>query len=425
MMLYVSLLIFFVLLAFGAPVFLCMGCSSIIWILFSDGIPGLVIAQKMYTATDSFALMAIPFFMLAGQLMERTGITDSIVDFANSLVGHIRGGLALTCELAGILMGGISGSGNADCSALGSMLLPALEKSGYDEGFACSVVASAANLAPIIPPSIIMILYCNAAGLNIGELFMAGFVPGLSCGILYMLVCHHYAKKKHIAVTPFQGFGYVWKSFKKAVFALIMPVIIIGGILFGIFTATEAGVAACVYGIVYGFLTRKLSIRDLKDSLRGAVVSTAGPVALIAISSMFSYVLSREGVTTMIAEFCVSTFHSQSIMFLFVVAVCVVLGCFVDGTAIILLMTPILVPIVQQMGFNLLQFSIIFMMAIMCGGLTPPVGATIFVVSGVQGTPISKISKPILPFVGCVLIVTILLCVSTPYATFLPGLMGY
>lgn len=424
-MLLVALGIFFVLLIIGAPVYLCMGFSSAVWILFSEGIPGLVIAQKMYTATDSFALMAIPFFMLAGQLMERTGITESIVDFANSLVGHIRGGLALTCELAGILMGGISGSGNADCSALGSMLLPALEKSGYDEGFACSVVASAANLAPIIPPSIIMILYCNAAGLNIGELFMAGFVPGLSCGLLYMLVCHHYAKKNGIAITKFKGFGYVWKTFKKAVFALIMPLIIIGGILFGIFTATEAGVAACVYGIAYGFITRKLNLGDLKESLRGAVISTASPVALIAISSMFSYVLSREGVTTMIAEFCVSTFHSQVTMFLFIVLVCVVLGCFVDGTAIILLMTPILLPVVQQMEYNTLQFSIIFMMAIMCGGLTPPVGATIFVVSGVQGTPISKIAKPILPFVGCVLMVTLLLCVSTPYATFLPKLMGY
>lgn len=424
-MLWLALIIFIVLLVLGAPVYLCMGLSSAIWILASQGVPGLVIAQKMYTATDSFALMAIPFFMFAGQLMERTGITESIVDFANSLVGHIRGGLALTCELAGMLMGGISGSGNADCSALGSMLLPALEKSGYDEGFACAVVASSANLAPIIPPSIIMILYCNAAGLNIGELFMAGFVPGISCGILYMLVCHHYAKKHGIEITNFKGFGYVWKTFKKAIFALIMPLIIIGGILFGIFTATEAGVAACVYGLAYGMITRRLNIKDLVESLRGAVISTVSPVALIAISSMFSYVLSREGVTSLIAQFCVNNFHSQLGMFLFIVLVCIILGCFVDGTAIILLMTPILIPVIQQMGFNQLQFSIIFMMAIMCGGLTPPVGATIFVVSGVQNTPISKISKPILPFVGCVLVVTLLLCVSTPYATFLPKLMGY
>lgn len=341
------------------------------------------------------------------------------------LWGTFGGGLALTCELAGMLMGGISGSGNADCSALGSMLLPALEKSGYDEGFACAVVASSANLAPIIPPSIIMILYCNAAGLNIGELFMAGFVPGISCGILYMLVCHHYAKKHGIEITKFRGISYVWKTFKKAIFALVMPLIIIGGILFGIFTATEAGVAACVYGLAYGLVTRKLNGKDLVESLRGAVISTASPVALIAISSMFSYVLSREGVTSLIAQFCVSNFHSQIGMFLFIVLVCVILGCFVDGTAIILLMTPILVPVIQQMGFNQLQFSIIFMMAIMCGGLTPPVGATIFVISGVQNTPISKISKPILPFVGCVLVVTLLLCVSTPYATFLPKLMGY
>lgn len=424
-MLILALAIFVVLLLAGAPIFFCMGVSSVTWLLCSGDIPGLVLAQKIYTATDSFSLMAIPFFMLAGQLMERCGITESLVSFANSLVGHIRGGLAHTCEVAGILMAGISGSGNADASALGSMLLPALQKSGYDEGFACSVVASAANLGPIIPPSIIMILYCNSAGLNIGELFMAGIVPGVTLGLMYMTVCYFYAKKHDIPVTKFQGLKHIWHTFKTAIWALMMPMIIVGGILFGVFTATEAGVAACVYGIGYGLVKRVLNKEMMIESLRGAVISTAGPVALIAISALFSYVLSREGVTKMIANFCVENFSTQTAMFLFIAFVSVILGCFIDGTAIILLMTPIVLPVVQQMGFNQLQFSIVFMISVMCGGLTPPVGATIFVVSGIQGTPIAKIAKPILPFVGCVLIVMIALILSPTFATGLPRLLGY
>ncbi len=424
-MLIVAVALFLGLLLAGLPIFFCMGVSSVVWLLFSPNVPGLVIAQKIYSATDSFSLMAIPFFMLAGQLMERAGITENLVNFANSVVGHIRGGLALTTELAGMLMAGISGSGNADCSALGSMLLPALRRGGYDEGFACAVVASAANLGPVIPPSIIMILYCNAAGLNIGELFMAGIVPGIVLGIAYMFVCSFYAKKHGIEITPFQGFRHIWDTFKVAVWALIMPLIIVGGILFGVFTATEAGVAACVYGIVYGIVKRTLNIRELIESLRGAIISTAGPVALIAVSALFSYVLAREGVTTAIATFCVDNFTTQTGMFLFLAFVSVILGCFIDGTAIILLMTPIVLPVVQSMGFNQLQFSIVFMISVMCGGLTPPVGATIFVVSGIQGTPIAKIAKPIIPFVLCVVVVMILLILSPTFATGLPRLLGY
>lgn len=425
-MLLLCMAIFFGLLIVGCPIVLCMGVSSGTWLLFNGAVPNLVLAQKMFTSADSFTLMAVPFFMLAGQIMDRTGITEVIVDFADSLVGHIRGSLAHTTEVAGALMATISGSSNAGASALGALMLKGLKENGYDSGMAGAIVASAASLGPIIPPSIIMILYGNAIGTNIGALFMSGVVPGvLLCGG-YMIICYIYAVKHNIPKREhFAGFRHVAHSFVNAFFALLMPVINIGGILAGVFTATEAGVIASLYGIIYGIVRRKLSFRDIIESIKGAAISAASPLAIITISSIFSYVLAREGLTNMIANFCETSISSPVVFMLFVIAVCLVAGCFVDGTAVMLLLTPIFYPISQAMGINTLQFSIIFMIAIMSGGLTPPVGSVLFVVSGVQNDPLSKIAKAIVPFVGVLLIVTVLLMVFPPLATFVPSLFGY
>lgn len=424
-MLVICLCIFAVLLIIGTPIILCLGLPSTIWLIASARIPNLVMAQKMFTACDSFSLMAIPFFMLAGQIMERTGITEAIVDFANACIGWIRGGLACAVELAGIIMAGISGSSNADASALGSICLRALKRSGYEEGWAAAIVVSASGLGPIIPPSIIMIIYANAAGLNIGKLFMGGILPGVSLGIVYMLVAANYARRKGIATTPFMGFKHLGKTFSKAIWALIMPVIIVVGILTGWFTATEAGVTASLYGLAYGLIAKKINVRSIILSLRDAVISATGPVSLIAISSIFSYMLAREGVTTAVANFCVNHIGSQFGMLGFVVLVCLLGGCFIDGTAILLLLTPIFLPIVQQMGIDVQQFSIIFMIAIMSGGMTPPVGSMLFVISGIDNTPISKMVKPIMPFIGALLAVIVLMIVFPQISCWLPSVLGY
>lgn len=425
MMLVICLTLFFGLLLFGCPIVICMGFSSAVWLAANDLIPNLVIAQKMFTATDSFALMAVPFFMLAGQIMECTGITSDIVKFANSVVGHIRGGLAHTVELSGILMAGISGSSNADASALGALMVRALKKGGYEEGMAVAIVASASSLGPIIPPSIIMILYGNAAGQNIGKLFMGGLIPGIILGIGYMVICYFYARRHNIEVTKFQGFANIGRSFLKAIWALLMPVIIIGGILTGVFTATEAGVAAVIYGICYGFIRRKLTIKTLIEAIRNAVITSASPIAIISISSIFSYVLAREGVTTSIKLFCINHISSNFLMLCFVALICVIAGCFIDGTAVMLLLTPIFLPIIQSMGIEVQQFSIIFMIAIMSGGLTPPVGSILFVVTAVDNTPLGKVVRPIIPFICVVISVMILMMLLPGLTTWMPSLFGY
>lgn len=423
MILWVCIIIFVVLLLIGAPIILCLGIPPVVWLLQNGAIPNMVMGQKMFSAVDSFALMAIPFFMLAGQVMERTGITEAIVDFANAVIGWVRGGLACTVELAGMLMAGISGSSNADASALGAICLRALKKGGYDEGMASAIVVSASGIGPIIPPSIIMIVYATAAGLDIGQLFTAGIVPGICLGVAYMIVSVRYARKHNIPKIPFQGFKHVWNTFKKAVWALLMPVIIIGGILGGLFTATECGVIATVYGIIYGFAVKKLRVRDLWESLREGILAAVGPISLIAISSIFSYMLAREGVTASIAAFLENNITSQFGVMAFCAVVCIVAGCFVDGTATMLLLTPIFVPVVNAMGIDMMQFSIIFMIAIMSGGMTPPVGSMLFVISGIDGTPISKMVKPVIPFMIALIVIIILIMLIPGIASGLPGLI--
>ena len=423
MILWVCIIIFVVLLLIGAPIILCLGIPPVVWLLQNGAIPNMVMGQKMFSAVDSFSLMAIPFFMLAGQVMERTGITEAIVDFANAVIGWVRGGLACTVELAGMLMAGISGSSNADASALGAICLRALKKGGYDEGMASAIVVSASGIGPIIPPSIIMIVYATAAGLDIGQLFTAGIVPGICLGVAYMIVSVRYARKHNIPKIPFQGFKHVWNTFKKAVWALLMPVIIIGGILGGLFTATECGVIATVYGIIYGFAVKKLRVRDLWESLREGILAAVGPISLIAISSIFSYMLAREGVTASIAAFLENNITSQFGVMAFCAVVCIVAGCFVDGTATMLLLTPIFVPVVNAMGIDMMQFSIIFMIAIMSGGMTPPVGSMLFVISGIDGTPISKMVKPVIPFMIALIVIIILIMLIPGIASGLPGLI--
>ena len=424
MILWIALAIFVFLLVLGAPIILCLGVPPMIWLLQSGKASNfMTMPQKMYSAVDSFSLMAIPFFMLAGQIMERTGITEAIVDFANSVIGWVRGGLACTVELAGILLAGISGSSNADCSALGSICLGALKKGGYEDGWAAAILVSASGLGPIIPPSIIMIIYACQAGLDVGSLFTAGIVPGVLLGICYMIVSVVYAKKKGIPKIPFKGFKHVGQTFVKAIWALLMPIIIIGGILGGFFTATECGVIATVYGILYGLIVRKLDWKSLWESLRDGIMNAVGPISLIAISAVFSYMLAREGVTDAVANFLEHNIHSNFGVMAFCAAICIFAGCFVDGTATCLLLTPIFVPVCQELGINMMAFSMVFMIAIMSGGMTPPVGSMLFIISAIDDIPISKMVKPILPFL-CALIVVILLVMLFPsLASWLPGLV--
>ena len=260
-MLVAIILIFFILLFAGVPIAFSMGFACLPFFILTKGAMGFTIAQRMYAATDSFTLCAMPFFMLAGGLMEATGITENIVAFAGALVGHIRGGMAHTTTIAGVLMAGVSGSGNADVAALGALLVPAMKKSGYDPGYSIVCISTAGGIGPIIPPSITMVILASITSLSTGKLFMAGIIPGFIIAGCYMILNYIYARRHNIPVTKFVGFKKLGKAFLGAFTSLMMPVIIIGGILFGIFTATEAGVAAVIYGVIYGLCSKRFNIK--------------------------------------------------------------------------------------------------------------------------------------------------------------------
>lgn len=415
-----SILIFFVLLFLGVPIAICLAATGLIWLSATPAIPSLIMATKIYGQTDSFAMMAIPFFMMAGQIMEQTGITGKFIDFAKSLVGHIRGGVAHTAMVAGVIMAGVSGSGNADTAAIGSLMIPALKKDGYDEGFAVSVIASAGSLGPIIPPSVMMIVFANAAGYSVGKIFMGGVVPGIIMAFGFCVLSYRYAKKHNIGGGKFGGWKNVFRIFCSTVGALIMPAIIIVGIVTGICTATEAGVLACVYGLLYGFSTKSLTLKSIMHSLTEACVASIGPMMIITYSSIFSYMLTRMNVSTMIGGFCAQYIHSEIAFMLFIIVVCSIAGCFIDGLATMLMLLPVLTPVVTAMGIDFQHFALVYVMALLTCQITPPVGNLLYVAAGIQKTPVNKVMKSILPFV-VVMEAVILLSVFVPQiVTWLP-----
>lgn len=416
------IVLFFVLLLASVPIFIALGIPSIIW-FFQTGNPGMIFAQKFFNSCDSFTMMAIPFFMLAGNIMEKTEITQSLLDLANAAVGWIKGGIAHTVELAGMLLAGLSGSSNADTSALAVLTLDPLKKSGYSEGWANSIVVSAGSIGPIIPPSITMIVFANAIGMSVGQLFMSGVIPGIIIGVGYMIVCYFYAKKHNIPREPFKGFVHLGKTFIKAIWALLMPIIIIGGILSGIFTATESGVIAVVYGICYGFIRKKLTVKDLKDCLIGAAKGSVGPTSLVAISAVFSYMLAREGIASAIGTFANQHIASPFLFMLFNIIVCFIAGCFVDATATMLLLGPLMLPVATAMGIAPLHFACVFVLANIMGGMTPPVGTQLFVITAISKTPITKLMKPMMYFIGVYIVTLIIISIIPGLATWIPSLV--
>ncbi len=416
--------LFFLLLFLGFPIAIAMGGASAIAILRDEGLNALVLAQKVYTANDSFALMAVPFFMLGGQIMEQTRITDTLVNFSKKLVGFMRGGVAYTTIVTGVLMAGISGSANADAAAIGSITLNQMRKDGWDDGMAVSIVAAAGGLGPIIPPSIAMVIYCNLTGLSVGAMFIAGYLPGLLLAAGYMTIAGIYAKKHNMPRMQFAGFKDLGRSFIRSIPALLMPIIIVGGILSGLCTATEAGVIAAAYGILLGIITRTLSFKTFWDCCYRAVINSAGPMAIIVMANALGYMLTRHNMAALVENFVTGISNNYIVFCLIVIVILLIAGMFIDGTATMLMLIPILLPLALKFGMKPLHFAMVFMLALQTGGLTPPVGALLFIVSSVGQVPLKKCLRPVIPFVGIMLLVTILIVFIPQIVTFLPGLAG-
>ena len=414
---------FFLLVALGVPVAFAIGASAIFSIIVDGSLTAMIVPQRMFVMMDSFSLMAIPLFLLAGELMSVGGITKRIVRFASAMVGHLRASLAHVTILSSMLMAGISGSASADTSAIGSIMIPAMVDEGYDEDLAVCVVASANTVGPIIPPSIMMIIFGSMTGASIGAMFLGGIVPGELMGLSLMVIVSMVTKKRQYPSKPMASAQDRWKAFASALAALLMPVIILGGILSGIFTATEAGAVACIYALIFGIATRNLNIKNLYELMKNAVMGTTIPMFIIGIAAVFGWIMTRYNFPQAIAAGLFNFTSNPTVFILLVMGLYFILGMFMEANAGMIIMTPIIYPIALAYGFSAVHLGVITVVMFCIGSVTPPVGLQLFIACSIAKIPLSRVIKTVWPYV-IALTVVCLLCAVFPFLVeFVPNLL--
>ncbi|MBU2261943.1 MAG: TRAP transporter large permease [Proteobacteria bacterium] len=424
----ISLIItFLVTLVSGIPVAFCLAITSLVFLLLLDSVPLHLIPQRMFTGMDSFPLMAVPFFIMAGDLMNSAGITMRIVRFASVLVGSIRGGLAHVNIVASMFFAGVSGSAVADTAALGSILIPAMEKDGYGKTFSAAVTAASSVIGPIIPPSIPVVIYALAGSVSIGGLFLAGVVPGVLIGLGLMLVSYVIARKHKIGhKRPRATLKEFRESFRGAILPLLMPVIILGGILSGVFTPTEASCVAVAYAIVIGmFVMRTIKFRDLPHIFFRSMLITSTILMVMACANIFSWILGTQQIPQAMGR-ALSSFSNNPYVFLLLVNLfLLVVGCFLEGIAAIVIIVPILIPVAKALGIDQLHFGMIVIMNLMIGLITPPLGLCLFVVCSVAKVDFTKLVRASIPFI-LVEIAALFVVTYFPFLVlFIPHFFGF
>ncbi|EJC65061.1 TRAP transporter large permease subunit [Alcaligenes ammonioxydans] len=393
----VSMLLFFVL---TVPVAIAVGLANMVGVAWDGRMTFLVIAQQLYAALDKYPLVAVPFFILAGNLMEAGGMSNRMVEFAKSLVGGVQGGLACSCVLTCMIFAAVAGSSVATTFAVGAILIPAMVRHGYPAPFAASLQASAAELGVIVPPSIPMILFAVSTDTSVGELFVAGLGPGLLIGCALMLYVWLYARRHGLGLQDGHGRLGVWTAFRQSWLALLMPVIILGGIYGGVFTPTEASAVAVVYALVVGlFVYRSVSWRDLSKVLHRSVVSTAVIMFIIANAGVFGFLLNRTGIPAAFGAWLGDVFSSPVLFLLGVNAALFVVGMFIETSASIVVLAPLLLPVAIQFGIDPAHFGVLMVVNLALGMVTPPFGVNLFAACSVAGISLEKLVRPLIPFV--------------------------
>lgn len=410
--------------ALGLPIAIAIAAASIGGLVFFTSLPLLVVAQQLMTKLDSFPLMAVPFFILAGNLMEAAGISGRLVEFAKTMVGGVRGGLACSCVLTCMIFAAVSGSSVATTFAIGAIVIPAMTKHGYPTGFAAALQATSAELGVIIPPSIPLILYGVSAEVSIGDLFIAGLGPGLLIGLALILFVYVYCRKNKWGERDHEGRLPFWQSLKAAFLALLMPIVIIGGIYDGIFTPTEASVIAVFYALFIGMAVyRTISLRDLLPVLHRSVISSTIILFVIAAAGLFSFLITRAGVPAAIGEWLGSVMEDPLYFLLAVNAFLFVAGMFIETSAAIIVLAPILAPVAISFGIDPVHFGLIMVVNLALGMITPPFGVNLFAACQVAGIPFEQIVPRLLPFVlviiACLLVISYVPAISVGLLTLL------
>ncbi len=418
---------FFVCLFFSTPIALCLAGGGLLATALGGNVDLFVCAQKLFTSIDSFTLMAIPFFMIAGNLMSSGGISRRLCDFANALIGWMPGGLACASILACMIFGALSGSPTATVAAIGGILVPSLIENGYSRKFALATIAVAGLLGTIIPPSTIMITYSSCTDASIGSMFMGGVLPGIALGICMMVIAFIYGvkHKDEITVTPF-SIKRVGVTFIHGIGAFFMPVIILGGIYTGVFTPTESAAIACIYGLVVGiFCYRELRLKDLKQVLISSATSSAMVMIIIACAGIFGMVMTREQIPAKVAAFMIEIAGNKYVFLLLVNILLLIVGCFLETTAAILIIAPVLLPAVSAFGIDPIHFGIIMCVNLAIGCATPPLGVNLYVAAGLTRDKVDTvINKHLLYYILASVVALMIITYCEPLVMLLPNMLA-
>ena len=407
---------FAVLLLMGAPIAVCLGTSSVVAMIAQGaGRPLDTVMSSLpmivSASTSKFVLLAIPFFILAGNIMEKAGISEKLIKLAEACVGHIRGGLAIVCVIVACFFAAISGSGPATVAALGVIIVPAMIKSGYKPAFSAALMAAAGAIGVIIPPSITFVVYGSIADTSIGDLFIAGLVPGLLMGFALMVVALLVGRKSDLKTLPKASRKERWLAFKDAFWGLMMPVIILGGIYGGIFTPTEAAAVSVVYGLFVGiFIYKKIRLKEFYALLLDTTSTTATVMFITAAASLFAYVLTRARLDVAISSALQNATGGNVIVFFIIVNIILLIaGCFLDSTSALYIFTPLFVAVAQALGVNLIHLGVVMIVNLAIGLFTPPVGVNLYVACGVGNVNLKQISKAVVSLIIAALIVLLLI----------------
>jgi tripartite ATP-independent transporter DctM subunit len=418
-----ALLSILVLMLLGVPVAFALAGGGLLYML-DKGIPLVAYPQRMFLGSDSFPLLALPFFILAGNLMNAGGITRRLVNLAQSMVGHITGGLAHVDIATNMLLAGMSGSAVADTAATGAILIPEMKQRGYSGEFAAAVTASAGTIGPIIPPSIPFVILGSIAGISVGRLFLGGVIPGILMGVYMMIVAYIIARQRSYPREAAFSLRRFLTALRESALALINPLIIVGGILTGYFTPTESGAIACLYAlIVCKWVYRELQLSDVPELIQRSVKTSCSIMIIIAASALVGWVISREQIPQLIVRYTLDLSSDRFMILTLLIIVLLILGCFLEGTSIMILITPVLLPIMNRLGVDLTHFGVILVLCLMIGQNTPPVGVGMYVACAIGKVSMMGFFLEVWPFLLAVLALVFMIVFFPGLVLFVPNLL--
>jgi tripartite ATP-independent transporter DctM subunit len=415
--------LFVILLFTGLPLYANLGLCSVFYVVLG-GFNPITVIQRVTMAANSFTLLAAPFFIIMGNIMNNSGVTKRIFDFASVLVGRLPGGLGHANVVGSLIFAGMSGTAVADAGGLGNIEIKAMRDAGYDADFSCAVTAASSVLGPIVPPSLPMVILAVAAEASIGRLFLGGIIPGLLMTITMMIMVAIYAHKRNYPRTPRPTLKLLWTAFREAFWALLSPVILFAGIFSGIFTPTEAAVVAAFYSLILGlFVYREFTFRDIPKVILSTCETTGVVLALVMTSSIFGWILSVSQVPQTMSAALLSIATSKIMLLVIINVFLLFVGMFMEGTAAILILTPILIPIMVNIGIDITQACLIMIMNLMIGVITPPVGVVLYVVANVSKVSFERVTKATIPFLIPLLVVLVMVTFIPWITTFIPNLV--